>query len=179
MPELSKSCSLFLFIGFVYFLKQTKEVTVRITFTTLCISNQEILSNTIIIKSKFRKIKWRDIMLCIICSWIFFNAIPNFQNELLWNVYGAIDCVFISDRNLGHLKNLNHVVYLIPQKKFSSRVLIIFFCEYLYIYTELGGAPPLFCGAVAGAPLLFSGALEVFGAPVLPLLLKSNNKVIK
>ena len=31
----------------------------------------------------------------------------------------------------------------------------------------------------AAAPLLFSGALEVSGAPALPLLFESNNKVIK
>ena len=36
-------------------------------------------------------------MLCIICSWILLNAISNYWDELLWNVYGAIDCVVISD----------------------------------------------------------------------------------
>ena len=35
MPELSKSWSLFLFMGLVYYLRQTKGATVRITFTIL------------------------------------------------------------------------------------------------------------------------------------------------
>ena len=34
MPEHSKSYSLFLFIGLIYYLKQTKKVTGRIWFTT-------------------------------------------------------------------------------------------------------------------------------------------------
>ena len=38
-------------------------------------------------------------MLCIICFLILLNAIPNYFDELLWDVYGAIDCVVVnSDR---------------------------------------------------------------------------------
>ena len=44
MPDLSKSCSLFLFVGLVYYLKQTEEVTVLITFTTLYFSNNNGIS---------------------------------------------------------------------------------------------------------------------------------------
>ena len=54
MPELLKSCSLFLFIGLVYYLKQNKEVTVCITLTTLYLPNWEILLNKIIIKYMFK-----------------------------------------------------------------------------------------------------------------------------
>ena len=34
----------------------------------------------------------------------------------------------------GHLKNKNRVTYLIPKNNVSSKVLIIFIREYIYIY---------------------------------------------
>ena len=36
-------------------------------------------------------------MLRIICSCILLNTISNYWNGLLWDVYGAIDCVVIGD----------------------------------------------------------------------------------
>ena len=45
-------------------------------------------------KYMFGKTKLRDIMLF---SWVLLNAIFNYWNELLWNVYGAIYCVVISN----------------------------------------------------------------------------------
>ena len=36
-------------------------------------------------------------MLGVICSWIKLHVISNHWGELLWDVCGAIDCVFICD----------------------------------------------------------------------------------
>ena len=48
MLQFLKRCSLFLFTGFVYYSKQTEDVTGHITFTILYFSNEEILQKIII-----------------------------------------------------------------------------------------------------------------------------------
>ena len=92
--------SLLLFMGLDYYLKQTKEVTdwSYHAYNYIFFKVENITLNYTKIYIWKIKIKRYNVMYEIICSWILLHAISNYWNELLWDVYGVIDCVVISDR---------------------------------------------------------------------------------